>query len=508
MAEELTAEDIWRAIQMQNTGLDVSGIERSEINNVKDLERLLGSALFQQNVGATNPQAFEPTVTYETVALPTRPLWDRLSGGSNGTLERLAADAAAMYPNDSASAAREIRRGIVEMSAYRDGPDPDAGSIFTIDERTGRPVEPAKSETGLAREYAQFEADIDRTIDLYTDAANENHKYETALTALPPEARAAAATGATTYEKGTSVESKASKEYTDRGLSTPDDRYVQSDFYEQGADGGRGLAAETDALFRQMTRRRSGVDETPVPQWTDPRTRTWENHDAEGAQRVIQAAIAKSQGAVPNGLSQNVPVPAATLDPSSLDPASAGAELPAFNGPRGATPRGVDLGIEGPSDRVQSAEAARWGANTGLNNGKLSWDRELTDEEAAERANVTQAARATTGANQASRDEFAKWAAAIGADNLSNYDSGEKYNNEDNLLAQRLITKARAEFDQSNSAKMLASANSVGATPLMDQIRAATGGAPLRAPQGPSRLANRSGASEALRKRLAARGGA
>jgi len=490
----MSPEDIFRLISLGNTGLDVGAIERSELINFKDIEGLLDSALFQQNAGATNPLAFQPTTTYETVALPQRPLFQQYSQAPKGSIE----NTIALFIEENPHSPSKV---LSEMEAFlTSGQYQTANPTFA-----DRLKNDATNGDVLAKELAGIKGQID-------DISAETRSYNTEYAALEPEAQAAADDGLPSYQKATETPSEAAKRYTDRGLSTPDDRYEQSDFYDYGPDGGRAAADEAKALFDVIRRRRSGVDDVASAPWVDPRERVVEPFNPRSSSRLPQwgvqadaieevrrrASEAPSQEVrrqASEAPSQNVMPP---LDPSTLDPMGTPDGLPTFGGPRGpGAPDGRGR-VRGDEDqRIDSVEAARWAR-------KKVWDRELTDEEKADRSRIAQSARLSAVANQTFDTTFSDWAEQIGEGNRSNFQTGEQYNNEDNVLAQMLIARANANFDQENSARKLAGRNAVGATPLSDQLRAATGGAPNIAPKMPSRLGGRSGgASSALAARLA-----
>ena len=510
----MSPEDIFRLISLGNTGLDVGAIERSELINFKDIEGLLDSALFQQNAGATNPLAFQSTTTYETVALPQRPLFQQYSQAPTGSIENTIALFIEENPHSPSTVLSEME-AFLTSDRYKTANPTFADRLKN--DATGGDV--------LARELAGIKGQID-------DISAETRSYNTEYAALEPEAQAAADDGLPSYQKATETPSEAAKRYTDRGLSTPDDRYEQSDFYDYGPDGGRAAADEAKALFDVIRRRRSGVDDVASAPWVDPRERVAEpfgpssgggfkipglpfpqwsaspdalrGDDAPNDEkRIIEAAIARSK----SGGAPSLDVPLPPLDPSTLDQRPTSDGLPSFGGPRGRgddAPDGRGRVRSDEDQRLESVQAARWAANVGPLVQKKVWDRELTDEEKADRSRIAQSARLSAVANQTFDTTFSDWAEQIGEGNRSNFQTGEQYNNEDNVLAQMLIARANANFDQENSARKLAGRNAVGATPLSDQLRAATGGAPNIAPKMPSRLGGRSGgASSALAARLA-----
>ena len=516
---------MWTLIAMQDTGMDVGGIERSSLINFKDINNLLDSPLFQQNAGATNPLAFQPTVSYETVALPQRPLFNQYSQAPTGTIE----NAISLFFQENPHSPSKV---MSEMEAF----------IKTDKYKTYNPqfAERLNNESVDGEVVAEELASIKGQVD---DLASEARSYNTEYAALDPEAQAAADGGLPSYQKATETPSEASKQYTDRGFSTPDERYTQADFYDFGHIGPDGLrdgnvaqAAATEALYQAMKRRRSGLDGPEMPDaWVDPRERVAEPFGPSGgggfglsdlmpqwgaspdalrgddvpndAQRVIEAAIAKSRGnEAPN---QNLPLPG--LDPSTLDPRGTSDGLPSFGGPRGrgvGEPDGRGRVRSDEDQRLESVQAARWAANIGPLVQKKVWDRELTDEEKAARDLNARARYGVGGERNVQQAEYEEWAKAISPTNIVNH-LGVQWNNEDNIIAQRSLARSRAERDAANSMAQLNSRNSVGATPLTDQVRAAIGAAPLlpSRPAPQARQQASGAASDALWRQLAARRG-
>lgn len=539
----LTPEDYFRQIVFSQLGLDVGDIDRTEMNNLKDLEALVGVPLGSARAGATDPRAFAPEVKYETVVLPSRQLFAEYDQAPNGSLEKSIADAIALNPNQPSAAKRDITQMVIGQQegktgvwAERDFADPDKE---------------------LDRQIAEAMGTID---DMY----KERREWNTAVAALDPQGRAAAEAGLPSYEKATETPSAAAKQYTDAGFSTPDERYEQSNFFQFGEDGGAGAARDAASRFRAMRRRASGVDDVKFDDWVDPRklvdqplpdlprsmasryptpetsaggsTRYGSGaRDAflaggqstgrpvaapsqagpstaglNDSDRVIREAIEASLQA-PEAPSQNVQ---RVLDPSMLDGRATGDGLPEFGGPRGAVPSNRDAGA---SSAGQDAEAARYAAavqalGTGMSMGgdgvarrgvmPQVFDRELTSEEQAERTNIGRAQAAAAQANRVRRQEYLDWASATGEGNDFSA-QGVQWDNEDNLLARNLIARSNAQFDQRNSARILGERQSVGATPLNDQIAAALGVAPKMPQRAATGLSGRSAASSALRKRLA-----
>ena len=214
-AEELALEEQARAAQeayrvmiMRQLGFDPTGIDRSTMNNMKDLENVIGGRIGSGQV--VNPAAFEPTVSSETTQLPGSPLFDAYLDSPEGSIEKLAFD---IFNEDGVSR-------------------------FTAEDKLDTLLGDEPSED--SDEYKPWVKDRDRHHSVLSSLFDERDKRAATIRELGPEAAAADAAGQTSWSTSTSTPSKAAQSYYDDGLYLPTDKYTKDMFFRESSDDGQG----------------------------------------------------------------------------------------------------------------------------------------------------------------------------------------------------------------------------------------------------------------------------
>ena len=259
-AEELALEEQARAAQeayrvmiMRQLGFDPTGIDRSTMNNMKDLENVIGGRIGSGQV--VNPAAFEPTVSSETTQLPGSPLFDAYLDSPEGSIEKLAFD---IFNEDGVSR-------------------------FTAEDKLDTLLGDEPSED--SDEYKPWAKDRDRHHSVLSSLFDERDERAATIRGLGPEAAAADAAGQTSWSTSTSTPSKAAQSYYDDGLYLPTDKYTKDMFFRESSgdgqggstfDGGVGAAASARQQYMDILKARGDIsvrERTRGKQATEPRER-------------------------------------------------------------------------------------------------------------------------------------------------------------------------------------------------------------------------------------------
>ena len=239
--QDRAAQEAYRVMIMRQLGFDPTGIDRSTMNNMKDLENVIGGRIGSGQV--VNPESFAPTVSSETTQLPAAPFFDSYLSAPEGSIEKSAFDIFDEEGQTRFSA--EDRMDILLEAEHADG-----------------------IKRGEGDKYEAYVKDRDRHQSVLTQLFDEEESRRAAIVKMGPEAQAADSAGQTSWSSTTSTPSKAAQSYYDDGLYLPTDKYTKDMFFRESSgdgqggstfDGGVGAAASARQQYMDILRARGDI---------------------------------------------------------------------------------------------------------------------------------------------------------------------------------------------------------------------------------------------------------
>lgn len=241
------AQEAYRIALIRQLGFDPTGIDRSTMNNMKDLEGVIGGRIGSGQV--VNPESFAPTVSTETMQLPAAPFFDSYLSAPEGSIEKSAFDIF----------------------------DEEGQTRFSAEDRLDILLE---AEHGKLKDDDQgwdaYVKDRDRHQSILTQLFDEEESRRADIAKMGPEAQAADAAGQLSYSSTTSTPSKAAQSYYDDGLYLPTDKYTKDMFFRESSadnqggrvfDGGVGSAESARQQYMDILKARGDIsvrDSAPV----------------------------------------------------------------------------------------------------------------------------------------------------------------------------------------------------------------------------------------------------